>query len=179
MSDVKTWRYSLPNVKGEGWAIIFMDETGCFTALSDWGDVAYRWNQRGLPPGGFKHFLLTADDSYLISKFGSQRREYDPENTLASVKDHILSTRRDGSMTKDDAREEWDSLKTYEDLRTEFDFSQWYSTTKLEDAGEFHCMRYVRDVTNFVEKVMPRLRELLRAEVPHPTGGYLLPQTIL
>ena len=177
MSDVQTWRYSLPNVQGEGWAIIFIDETGCFTALSDWGDVGYRWNQRGLPEGGFKRFLIQCEDSYLISKFGSQRREYDPEATLEAVKHDILQSRRDGQLSKEDAREEWDGLQTYDNLSNDHDFSQWYTTTKL-DAAELHCMRYVRDVTNFVEKVMPRLREVLKAELnpapAQPVGAFML-----
>jgi hypothetical protein len=178
--SVQTWRYSLPNVQGEGWAIIFLDETGCFAALSDWGDVSYRWNQRGLPEGGFKRFLIRCDDFYLISKFGSQRREYDPESTFESVKEHIIQARRDGTMEKDDAREEWDFLRTYEELRTEFDFWQWYSVTQL-DAADFHCTRYVRDVVCFVKHVMPRLRELLKAELdPVPTapvGAFMLGST--
>ena len=59
-SDVKVWRYSFPSIKGEGWAIFFLDETGCFAALSDYGDWSYRWNQRGLPEKlTFRHFLLS------------------------------------------------------------------------------------------------------------------------
>jgi hypothetical protein len=163
--EVQTWRYSLPNVKGEGWVIAFVDSTGCFSALSDWGDVAYRWSAQGWGPGDFREFLLRADDYYLTSKFGRGRKEYDPEGTLDGVKSYIIEARRDGYKTKEEAREEWDRLDTYEDLRTEFDFTQWYMATKLDDPGEFHRMRYVGEVTAFIKHAMPRLREVFRAEL--------------
>ena len=181
MSDVQTWRYSLPNIQGEGWAIIFIDSIGCFTALSDWGDVGYRWPQQGWGPGDFRAFLLQCDDSYLMGKLGQNRKEYDPESTLANVKDTIIQYRRDGTFDKDTAREEWDRLDTYDMLDRDHDFSQWYGHTKIEEAGECHCMRYVREVTGFIEHVMPRLRALLTAELAAPApvapvGAFMLGQ---
>lgn len=168
-SSAKVWRYSLPSVKGEGWAIIFLDSIGCFTALSDWGDVGYRWPQQGWGDGDFRKFLLSCDDYYLTTKFGRGRKEYDPKRTLACVKEHILTHRRDARLTKEEARQEWDLLRTYDELDREFDFSQWYSATQLDDPGEFYCMRYVSDVTHFVAHVLPRLRDVLKAELAAET----------
>lgn len=178
MSDVQTWRYSLPSEHGEGWAIIFMDSIGCFTALSDWGDVGYRWPQQGWGPGDFRKFVIGLDDSYLIGKLGQNRKEYDPEGTLENVKDAIIQARRDGELKKAKAREEWERLDTYDNLYTEYDFTQWLNTTRLDEASSCHCQRYVRDVTSFVERVMPRLRELLKAELTPapaaPVGAFML-----
>ena len=163
---IETWRISLPNVQGQGWAIIFMDSTGCFAALSDYGDVSYRWNQRGLPDGGFKRFILKADDYYLTGKFGQGRRVYDGDATYESIKDHILQARKDDSMSKEKARQEYDHLKLHHDLKDrEFDFGLWYNGTELDDAGEFYCQKYDRDVTCFVKFVLPRLREYLRQDL--------------
>lgn len=181
MSDVQTWRYSLPNIRGEGWAIIFLDEIGCFSALSDWGNANYRWPDHGWGEGDFRKFLLDCDDYYLTGKLGQGRKEYDPEGTLESVKGAIIQARRSGEFTKEVAREEWERLDLYDQLDREFDFSQWYGHTKLFEAGECHCQRYVREVTSFIEHVMPRLREVLKAELTPvraaPVGAFLLGST--
>lgn len=158
--SVETWRYALPNQKGEGWAIIFIDSIGCFTALSDWGNVAYRWPENGWGDFDFRKFLLRCDDSYLTGKFGQNRREYDPEGTLAAVKERIETL-----TDEDRGLEEKRLLERHSDLYTEYDFHEWYNETTLEDAGEFHSRRIDRDVTNFVKHVMPRLRELLRQDL--------------
>lgn len=164
-SGVETWRYSLPNENGEGWAIIFMDETGCFAALSDWGDVSYRWNSRGLPEGGFKRFMTNCDDYYLTGKFGQGRKEYDAKGSLENAKDAIIQARRDGDFDKEKARDEWELLDRYDDLENEMLFHGWYTQSSLDDASECYCQHYVSDVTQFVAKVMPRLRAVLRAEL--------------
>lgn len=170
MSDeITTWRYTFPNDEsrnGGGWAIVFLDSQGCFSGLSDYGNVAYRWPMAGQVPGReFREFLLGCDDYYLTLKLGQGRKEYDPKGTLQMVKEHILRYRRDDSLTKAEAREEWNRLETYDNLAREFDFSQWYTATGIEDAGEFYCQRYDTDVTAFVEMVMPRLRERMRADL--------------
>lgn len=162
---VETWRYSLPNVKGEGWVIAFLDSTGCFTALSDWGNVAYRWNARGWGPGDFRQFLLSCDDYYLTSKLGQGRQEYDPEKTLQSVKEYIIEQRKSRRWDKEDAAKEWDRLDTYSNLESEFDFGHWVSATEIGDAAEFYSQKYVSDVSAFIKHAMPRLREVFRAEL--------------
>lgn len=167
-SGVETWRYSLPNEKGEGWVIAFLDSTGCFTALSDWGDVAYRWSAGGWGEGDFRQFLLQCDDYYLTAKFGRNRREYDPEASLKAAKRAIIETRRHGTFDKEEARAEWDRLKDYDDLGHEYDFGMFYNVTKLQDFGECHCTRYVSDVTAFVKHAMPRLRDEFRKSLNLP-----------
>jgi hypothetical protein len=177
---VKTWRFDLPNVDGEGWAIVFMDSRGCFSALSDWGDVSYRWRSNPNLPA----FVKSCNDDQLISKFGQNRREYDPQGTVEGVRDYLWEEAlavfescalEDGttrSFTADEHEqldclsEEWELLRFYDDLANEHEFTQWYTETDLDDAGEFYTQRYERDVTNFVAKVMPRLRPLLADAVP-------------
>lgn len=162
--SVETWRYQLSSLPGGGWATIFMDSTGSFSALSDWGNVGYRWNTRGLT-GGFKRFILECDDRYLLSKLGQGRQEYDPDETLQAVKEYILSNRREWGATKDEAREEWELLETYDYLETDFDFAQWYRQTQLEEASDVYRQRCVVEVQQFVQFVMPTLREVLREEL--------------
>ena len=164
-SPVEHWRYALPSVNLEGWAIIFIDAHGAFSARSDWGDVGYVWGPSGLPEGGFKRFLLTCGDDYLISKFGRGRRVYDPERSLRAVKEYIISNRREWGASQEECREEWELLKQHDDLETEHNFSMWWSETKLEEAGDLYRDKVEDRVTNFVKHVMPRLREVLRAEL--------------
>lgn len=165
-SPIKVWRYSLPNIQSQGWVIAFLDSTGVFCAVSDWGDCSFRWNSRGIPEGqDFRQFLLSCDDYYLTSKLGQNRREYDAEGTLATVRAHILEQRRTREWDKAKSREEWDSLLTYENLGTEFDFTLWCSTTGIACAGELYRTRYVGDVTAFVKHAMPRLREAFKLEL--------------
>jgi len=163
----QVWRYSFPNVNNyEGWAIIFLDSAGCFAALSDYGDWSYRWSVLGFAEGeDIRKFLLTCDDDYLLRKLGQGRKEYDPEGTLESAKSAIIEARRDDRWTKDEARDEWDSLKTHDELRNEFDFGMWYSNTKVADAGECHQQRYPNQLKAFIKLEMPRLREVLRQEL--------------
>jgi hypothetical protein len=173
---IATWRYHLPSIKGEGWAIIFMDSQGSFAALSDWGNVSNRWPDES-DERDFRDFIIGCDDDYLRRKFGHQfgqnREEYDGEATLASLKQYILRARRDGSWSKEEAADEWELLEHYQQLETEIDFSNWYqsSGTTIGDAYEFVHRRFDNGVTNFVAKAMPRLREVLRAELEREHGA--------
>lgn len=162
----KVWRYSIPNEKFQGWAIIFLDSEGCFAALSDYGDHSYRWNARGFPPGlDFRQFIIQCDDGYLTGKLGQGKREYDPEATLAGVRETIIECRKEKSFTKEHAREEWDSLDGFDNLQTEHDFGRWHDYTDIGDASESYRTRYPRDLQSFIQFVMPKLRALIQAEL--------------
>lgn len=159
-SPVQTWRYAFPSEKGEGWAIIFMDSIGCFAALSDWGDVAYRWPQQGWGPGDFRAFVLQCDDSYLVSKFAGPRNEYDPEGTLAGIKRWIAE-----ELKQSRRRMEEDLLRRFDDVYSQRDFEAWTEDTKLPDPRSFYRLRPCSEATQFVARVMPRLRVTLREEL--------------
>jgi hypothetical protein len=172
---MKTWRYSIPSAMSQGWAILFLDEAGCFTALSDWGNVAYRWNPRGLPEGlDFRQFLLECDASYITSKLGQNRREYDAEATKEAIRSQIIQERLEAACcasyttggrekARTTARLEWDLVTTMGDAAE--DFAAWHNDTSLCDPSEVYCTRYVGEVTNFVEHAWPRLREVMRCEL--------------
>jgi len=87
-----TWRYHLPNENGEGWAIAFLDSSGVFTSVSDYGDYGHRWPQAGWGPEDFRAFFLQCDDSYILGKI-SRRDEYDGDRTVRAIKDRILELR--------------------------------------------------------------------------------------
>ena len=162
---IECWRYQFPSEKGEGWAIIFMDSIGCFTALSDWGDVGYRWPEKGWGDKDFRLFILGCDDYYLTSKFAGGRREYDREATLKAVREHIDSLMGPGGWDIAQVEEETRRLRDCGDLYDEEDFRRWRDETEVESAHELYCTKPDHDATMFVQKVMPRLRERLKQDL--------------
>lgn len=165
--EVQTWRYSFPSVKGEGWAIFFLDSVGCFAALSDWGDWSYRWNPRGYEAGDgkdFRHFIISCDDDYLLHKI-APKQEWDGDATFKSVKEAILGMRRDGGWSKDKAREEWDLLENSGVSHSEFEFWDWSKDTELSDPHELTRHQASRQAKMFLARCMPRLREAIKNEV--------------
>jgi hypothetical protein len=157
-------RYSLPNVKGEGWAIFVIGSDGYFSVVSDYGDYAYLWTHAGEE---FRRALIRMDWDYASRKLAHGRpKEYQQRRTLANVKDCILRYRRDGSWTAEKAREEWDLLRTYNDLAHEFDLADWIRDgTSIEDASELPVYDTPAQVVAFCKVVLPRFQALLRAEL--------------
>lgn len=164
-SNVGVWRYSFPNVNGMGWAIFFIDDAGCFAALSDYGDWSYRWNMRGMPEGkGVREFLLTCDDDYILRKI-APKREYDSEGTVKAVKEFILGMRREQQLTAEEAREEWDLIDFHEGLDNEYNFWGWNQDSNLPEKHELYQTRYSLQARAFLEKCMPRLRTAIKNEL--------------
>lgn len=172
-ADVVTWRFSLPSIKNEGWAIVFMDSVGCFSVLSDYGDCSYVWPVSGFRPGqDFRQFILECDDDYLLRKLGMNRKEYDGKGTFQAVKAQILSERRDRRLTKTEALDEWQHLRDYNSFHSEYDFVQWSGDTSVT-TEELVQTKYVSEVLAVVRHVLPRLRVLLQESLKQPSleGG--------
>jgi hypothetical protein len=163
-SNVQTWRYHLPNVKGEGWAIAFLDAIGCFTVLSDYGNYGHRWPQAGWGPGDFRVFFLQTDDDYVMRKL-ARRDTYYGDRTLRAVKERILECRRTEFRSREWARQEWDLLDRYDRLYSREDFAMWYTHTRIEDPSELAVYDVDSDVRGFIAHVLPRLREAIRSQL--------------
>lgn len=167
MKDVKLRRYYLPNSDPlEGWAIIVLGSDGFFSAVSDYGNYAFLWTHHGCDD--FREFLLRAerDWDYFLRKL-SPEQTYDGEKTVRAIRREILEARRNGRISKRMARLEWDLLEECEaGLEYETGFAHWYGQTDLDD--EAFGLRRVSHDSNaiaFVRKTMPRLAEVLRAEL--------------
>jgi len=101
---IQTWRYSIPSVQHEGWAIAHLDSGGFFAVISDFGSYAYHWRDWGT--GDFREFLIATDAEYLCGKFGT-RSTFDPAGTTQLVREQILEYRRDGTLDWPTARRLW------------------------------------------------------------------------
>lgn len=161
----KVWRYAIPNNKYEGWAVLFIDEAGCFSILSDYGNWAYRWNARGLPDGvTFRQFFLECEDEYLQRKLAPEK-VYDRDSTYATIREEIIRLRRRKELTAAEAASEWELPDDYEGLYDEWNAQQWCAATALSEPGEFICYKTDPQIVAFFEKSMPKLRELIRADL--------------
>lgn len=166
-TSVKLWRYVLPSVRGEGWAVFVLGSDGFFSAVSDFGNYAYLWRAHGC--ADFRQFLLGAarDWSYFANKLSEGEREYDGTATRRGIQRHILEYRRDRTLSKEEARREWDLCGSdVEDYGHGGGFADWYRETALPDAAFFAVYRIPKQAEMFVKKTLAaRLVPLLEAEL--------------
>lgn len=165
MSTACTYRYHLPSANGEGWAIVFLDSTGCFSVLSDWGNYGHRWPYQGWGPGDFRAFFLQCEDDYVLRKIAPSK-EYNGGASCESIKSHILERRRSLAWTRQRARDEWRLLVDIcESVDNIADLTRWYDQTTINDAGELTVYSSSRQAKMFIANVLPRLRDVIRAEL--------------
>lgn len=169
---VTVWRHVLRSK--HGWGVVLMDSTGIFSAVSAWGTFGHWWSHHGHKD--FREFFLEKDwarwPDYAAGKFRPQR-VYDEEKTFRKIRRWILEGRREGSLSKAEARREWDHFvevvcgqhimdwKHVDSISME-DFRTWYDGTGLSDASE--CAHYGEDpeAVGFVRTILPLLAEELR-----------------
>jgi hypothetical protein len=168
-STVRTWRYHLT---GDGWCIAFIDEIGCLSVLSDYGNYGHRWPDECSPKnhtkpmygGDFRRFLVQCEAEYVLRKI-APRDEYDGHETYKAVKEAILRGRREGCWSRKRARVEWDMLEDYERLDCRENFARWYDHTAIDDAYEFAVYAAPLQAKAFMQRVWPRLVSAMRADL--------------
>lgn len=167
MSDVKLYRYVLPSVKGEGWAVVVMGSDGYFSTVSDYGNYAYWWSHHGTDD--FRKFMLTADADYVRRKLNPEM-VLDSRETEKALKQIVLRARRRREIDAYDAREWFD--RCY--LHNEVDLADWFNNYpgKLPDEyWEAHHTMAAPQVVAFTEKVLPRLKQAIREEMAKETDA--------
>lgn len=116
MSDVKVWRYAR---QGTDWFVVFMDEIGCVSIQSDYGDYSYRWGAFG---DDIRTFLMQCNEHYLTDKFTHGRDlKFHGQETIANLKREVISQRRNGDLDKDQAADIWFTLPTYATHEADFE----------------------------------------------------------
>lgn len=168
--SVGVWRYSEPGNGYEGWWIAFLDDAGCLSVQSDFGDYSYRWNMRGMPERdgkliGLREFLLTTGADYVLGKFAT-RSEFDDEGSLKAVRKEILDRRRAGECDADWARSEWDIATEHLDGTRSGD--DWIRETAIDEPWFLLGNRYPQQATAFMDRIWPRIVAAIRADLQQP-----------
>lgn len=146
------------------WARIWITTDGCISIISDYGDFGYWF---GSPGCEFRRFLTGCGDSYLMNKFSGGKEEFDRDATERAARDLVLENRRDRTLTKEGAREEWQQVCDV-DWDDEYSRARWYfEETKLVDYGASDVLHYrtPMHVQMFVKELWPLFIEQLKAEL--------------
>jgi len=100
--------------KSFGWAyVIFKDvcprKVFCLMINSDWGTWAYTWRRT---EEDWWNFFTTAGNEYLAAKLAPlhKNREFDAKETILNLKTQVICNRKNDFISKEKAREIWDSL---------------------------------------------------------------------
>ena len=169
LKPVKHWRYFLPSENGEGYAIIFIDSTGVFSAVSDFGNYGYIWGSTGSK--SIKEFLLESEeDWHYFAKKLDPKDITDWDATKQRIAAHIQEYRREGNYDKGFATRELQLLHDSA-ISDEGSFYSWYQNTEISDASELMVRRLSYRVEHFVKKTMKRLCVILRKELADETPG--------
>lgn len=167
-----TLRYTLPNIKWEGWAIVLLTSDGVFTAVSDWGNYAFVWSSFG--GRDFREFLLSAekDTDYFIKKLqhggDGPGDVYDGEGTARSLRQLICRLRRSRDLSAVQAREDWDLIDHREVEDSDYHFWRFLEDTSLDTSDLHEFIHYKRNpqAKAFVEKILVgRLCPIFREEL--------------
>lgn len=169
MSTTQLHRYDLPRDERGSWAIVVLGSDGFFSAVSDYGNYAYLWSNIGTKDA--REFFIDAHErwTYFANKL-SPRTEYDADATLKLVKEYILSDRRNGGLSKEEARVEWDLLFDCYYLENEYFFNRWIEGTRYVDAWDFRVDRYPCDVESFCTITLKRLSDAIKKEIGKEKG---------
>jgi hypothetical protein len=156
-------RYDIRGKDLGGWAVIHIDARGFLGVFSDYGNYAYHWTHFG---DDFKKFLSQLHWDYLYGKLmqGRDARLYDGEATLRGIQKRIVELRREGTLTREQAREEWDlAIGSEIDDRYSNGFSVWHRDTQLDDANELYETKNDLQCEQFCQKIWPHFIERLKA----------------
>jgi hypothetical protein len=166
--EVRRYYFSTPG--SFEWAEVVITSGGFFASVSDYGNYAFAWRDFG--DRDFRSFLLGAekDTDYFTKKLqhggDGPGDVLDVEETEKAIKEALKRLRRYRSLSREQAREEWDLLASFEAEWSETSFHEWYLATTLPDASEFK--RHMRNpqARMFVERILVgRLCPIFREEL--------------
>lgn len=144
---------------------------------SSYGSWGYTWTACGSP---FKKFLIGAEFGYVFTKFmGSDLHRFDGPASVREMFTVIARDRREGSMSKSEAREAWDLLDEARDEAEcgsrDFGDAMRYVAGNLplehpmrdnfNDCMAWpHCTKYEIQAEGFWKTIWPEFVGALRAE---------------
>lgn len=155
MNDVTCWRYSVPNVDYDGWAVAHLDERGFFSVIGDYGEFGHLWHNFG--DEDFRVFLSRLGRDYLMGKLG-ERSELNRQKTVHELRREICQDRRHGLLDREQAREDWEAVAAFEiESDATYAAEALLDELNMEDAGELFVMDYPPRLKGFMERTWPRL----------------------
>lgn len=141
------------------WARVLLERTRArVVIISSYGEWSYYWSH---PGESLPELLLDVCSSYLGEKLlGSRLMEYDDEKTWENIRRWILQYRREGCITRDRAREEWDLVDSCDS------FADWCGETSFGDPWELQVKSMAGTWQSFWSRiweplVLPVIRENL------------------
>lgn len=143
-----------------GWARAWVTSDGCLTIMSDWGNYAYWWFGDN---GDHRRFLASCGVDYIENKLAGGKMEIDADATVRGIKDRIARRRREGGLSRAEARAEWELVDGV-DFESERDMWVWYDATELDDACEVLCHRRPLQLQMFMRHCWPLLVVEMRAD---------------
>lgn len=175
-SEPKLRWYYLPAVGawGDGYAMIVLGDNGYFSAISDYGNYAYFWSHHGKKD--FREFFSDRDEdwSYMLSKLCPKPWPYDGAESVKSIKERILSCRRERAWDAVRARTEWERITDCNVEESEFGFYEWCQSTTMEDASECGEHSAPSQAVHFCKVTLKRFAKVLRAELfAEAFGGWI------
>ncbi len=166
---MKTYTYAYKGEPGSGfyWAYLFLTESGIFSAVSDCGE----WGYSAFYTDDIRQFVLSLDPNdnyYLPTKLAKGKKtEFDGRQTLKDCKAHILEHRRMyNGISKEEAREAWDSLP--EDYDHQREWEDYLSDREEVYGPEWWYMLHMDwdpMLKSFCKNSLPGLQALIRKEL--------------
>ena len=159
MAELKVWQYTLPSIKGEGWAYIMIREDGFFAAVSDWGNYAHGWWNHGCKDVREFFLRMDRDCGYFASKFEDGRTQrIDAEKSTEALRNELLLRRRQGWLTKEQAASDWEQFELYGEDWEGLIRQQWHCT---DEPWGFAVTETSRAFW-FCKHIGPRLTKLIQ-----------------
>lgn len=147
--------------KGE-WVTVFieLDRKGngfTFSMVGSYVNGGHYW---GGPGNDWRSFLKKIDADYFGTKIlAGDYMEFDPDSTVAFIRQKVIEWRKDGYMDRDQARALWDEVYRREgDLQYEVQVFEWFSQYCIDpyDATEFIRRVPHQQFTQFYNHLWPK-----------------------
>lgn len=153
--------YYVRNAEDHTWGYFLLHPNGIMMAYTDYGTYAYHWSAQTME--SLKRFLVQLRNmDYLLGKV-CRRDELNGEKTRKAFVQHILDWRRQGTFTKERARELYDELRDTEDQ----DIVRWgyEQGDDFPDCWEWAVYEFPASAHGFVKHLWPLFIEQLKAEI--------------
>jgi len=170
-AHVRLHRYYLPKLPNweDTWSVVYVDQSGILSIVSDWGDFAYTWGTGGRSKSDFREELLRFGSDYVANKlYDHGHMVLDEALTVKVIREHILHLRKVGALTAEQARSDWNDSKGIESYSA---FQQFLDDDLDHNRHDAYCEccsskpHNSASVDKWIQKSWPRLRAAMQAEL--------------